>query len=63
MKDALLKGIHVGLILALVVIGVRTFLGDVGFLDNLKTVYGILTLICFPVAFVAIFYTSQKKSD
>ncbi|MCR5138475.1 MAG: hypothetical protein K6C12_15510 [Oscillospiraceae bacterium] len=63
MKKALPKGILIGLAIALALILSRTLLGDASFLENLTSLYGILTIICFPIAFVAIIYSSIKKKE
>ena len=63
LKKALPRGIVVGLIVALVVILARTLIGGNGFMQNLGSVYGILTLICFPIAFVCYFYYDLKKKE
>ena len=64
LKKALLQGIPAGLVLALVILGIRTLIGGSPFLDNLKSLYGILSLICFPVALVCYFYyRGQNKKD
>ena len=60
---ALLKGIVIGLICALVVLGVRTLIGGNGFLANLKSVYDILTIICFPLGIGLYYYYNEKKKD
>ena len=60
---ALLKGIVIGLICALVVLGARTLIGGNGFLANLKSVFGILTIICFPLGIGLYYYFYQKKKD
>ena len=58
---ALLKGIVIGLVCALVVLGARTLIGGNGFVENLKSVYGILTIICFPLGIGLFYYFNQKK--
>lgn len=66
LKAALLRGIPFGLIIALILILFRTLSVEAGFIQNLASLYGISTLICFPVAFVWIFYNrldKEEKSD
>ena len=63
LKKALLRGILTGLIIALVILGIRTLIGGNNFIDNLKSVYGILTIICFPVAAVLYFYVNLKNKE
>jgi len=60
---ALLKGIVIGLICAVVVLGVRTLIGGNGFLTNLKSVYGILTIICFPLGIGLYYYFHEKNKN
>ncbi len=61
LKKALLCGIPGGLVVALALIGGRTLISGNGFVENLSSLYGILTLICFPIGGVALFYSNQKK--
>ena len=58
---ALLQGIPSGLLLALGLILFRTFLGGGSFMANLGSVYGILTLVCFPIAFVWMDYRNSME--
>ena len=58
---ALLKGIVIGLVCALVALIARTLIVGNGFVDNLKSVYGILVLICFPLGIGLFYYFNQKK--
>ena len=59
--SALIKGLPTGLIAALAFIGVRTLISGTGFMSNLGSLYGILTLTCFPAAAVLGFYFQKKK--
>ena len=61
LKKALVRGIPLGVILALAILLVRTLLTDTGFLQNLGSVYGILLLICIPVAWIFYFYNNYKN--
>jgi hypothetical protein len=44
-----------------VVLIARTLIVGNGFVDNLKSVYGILVLICFPLGIGLFYYFNQKK--
>lgn len=61
LKKALPKGILLGLGVALVYVVVRLLLNGGTFFGHLFSVYGILTLICVPVAWVAYYYDKEKK--
>ena len=61
LKKALPKGILLGLGLAVVYVLIRMLLNGGNFLDHLFSVYGILLLICIPIAWVAYFYDKEKK--
>ena len=63
LKKALVRGIPTGVVIALGVILIRTLLNGAGYLENLSSVYGILTLICITVAFVSYFYYAFKKKE
>ena len=56
LKKALFQGIPIGLAFALVFILTRTFIEEVTFFDSMSSLYGILTLIFFPITFVGIIY-------
>jgi uncharacterized membrane protein YkvI len=34
-----------------------------GFSENVGSVYGILTIICFPLAFILYYYSEYKKKQ
>lgn len=61
LKKALPKGILCGLGLALVYVVVRLLLNGGTFFGHLFSLYGILLLICVPVAWVIYFYDKEKK--
>ena len=61
LKKALPKGIALGLGVALLYVVVRLLLNGGTFFGHLFSVYGILTLICVPVAWVAYYYDKVKK--
>ena len=61
LKKALPKGILLGLGVALVYVVVRLLLNGGTFFGRFFSVYGILTLICVPVAWVAYYYDKEKK--
>ena len=61
LKKALPKGILLGLGVALVYVVIRLLLNGGTFFGHLFSVYGILTLICVPVAWVAYYYDKEKK--
>ena len=61
LKKALPKGILLGLGLALVYVLIRLLLNGGNFFDHLFSLYGILLLICIPVAWVFYFYDKEKK--
>ena len=63
LKKSLIRGIPAGLVLALIVIAARVLISKTGFMETLSSLYGILTLICFPVFFVLVFYTGMKKKS
>ncbi len=61
LKKALPKGIALGLGVALLYVVVRLLLNGGTFFGHLFSVYGILTLICVPAAWVAYYYDKEKK--
>ena len=61
LKKALPKGIALGLGVALLYVVARLLLNGGTFFGHLFSVYGILTLICVPVAWVAYYYDKEKK--
>ncbi len=63
LKKSLIQSIPLGLVAALVLILARTLIGGTGFLSNLASLYGILTLICFPAGFTAITYNNLAKKE
>ena len=56
LKKAFFQGAPIGLIVALVFILTRTLIEEVGFFDSLASVYGIFTIIFFPLTFMGIIY-------
>ena len=48
---------------ALLYVVVRLLLNGGTFFDHLFSLYGILTLICMPIAFVAYYYDKEKKKS
>lgn len=63
LKKALPKGILAGVCLALVYVLIRLLLNGGNFFEHLFSVYGILTLICVPVAWVSICYNKEKDKQ
>ena len=63
LKKALPKGILLGLGIALLYVVVRLLLNGGSFFGHLFSVYGILTLICVPVAWVVYYYDKEKKKS
>ncbi len=63
LKKALPKGILLGIGIALLYTVVRLLLNGGTFFGHLFSVYGILTLICVPVAWVAYYYEKEKKQE
>lgn len=63
LKKALIKGLPIGLLSALIVICARTLITKTGFAENISSLYGILTLICFPLAFILYYYNEYKKKQ
>ena len=61
LKKALPKGIALGLGVALLYVVIRLLLNGGTFFGHLFSVYGILTLICVPIAWVAYYYDKEKK--
>ena len=61
LKKALICGVPLGLGIAVVYAVVRLLLNGGSFFGHLFSVYGILTLICVPVAWVAYYYDKEKK--
>ena len=61
LKKALIKGLPIGLVLALIVIIARMLITQTGFAANAGSLYGILSLICFPVGFVCYYYNNLTK--
>ena len=62
-KKALPKGILLGIGIAMLYVVVRLLLNGGNFFDHLFSVYGILTLICVPVAWVAYYYNKEKNKE
>ena len=63
LKKALPKGIACGVGAALLVALVRSLIRGEGFFGHLFSVYGILCLICFPIAWVLYYYNEAKKPN
>jgi len=63
LKKALLKGIACGLAIALLVALVRMLIRGGSYTDQLFSVFGITSLICFPVAWVIYFYNQNKPKE
>ena len=61
LKKALPKGILLGIGIALLYVLFRLLLNGGTFFDHLLSTYGILTLICMPIALVAYFYDKEKR--
>jgi hypothetical protein len=61
LKKALARGILVGLILALAVLAARVLVAKTDFIATVTSRYGILSLICFPVGCILLFYFDLKK--
>ena len=63
LKKALPKGILLGIGIALLYVVVRLLLNGGTFFGHLFSVYGILTLVCVSVAWVAYYYDKEKKQE
>lgn len=63
LKKALPRGILFGVGIALVYVVIRLLLNGGTFFGHLFSVYGILTLICVPVAWVFYYYDKEKKNQ
>ena len=63
LKKALPKGIALGIGTALLYVVVRLLLNGGTFFGHLFSLYGILTLICMPIAFVSYYYDKEKKKS
>ena len=63
LKKALPKGILLGLGLALIYVVIRLLLNGGTFFGHLFSLYGILTLICIPIAWVIYYYDKEKKGQ
>ena len=61
LKKALPKGILLGIGIALAYVLFRLLLRGGNFFDHLFSLYGILTLICVPIAWVVYYYDKEKK--
>ena len=61
LKKALPKGILLGLGIALIYVLIRLLLNGGNFFDHLFSLYGFLTLICVPIAWVVYYYDKEKK--
>ena len=63
LKKALPKGILLGVCLALCYVLFRLLLNGGNFFDHLFSLYGILTLVCIPIAWVIYYYDKEKKAE
>ena len=63
LKKALPKGILLGIGLALCYVLIRLLLNGGTFFGHLFSLYGILTLICIPIAWVLYYYDKEKKKE
>ena len=63
LKKAVIKGLPIGLLSALIVICARMLITKTGFAENVSSVYGILTIICFPLAFILYYCNEYKKKQ
>jgi len=63
LKKALPKGILLGIGLALVYVAFHLLLNGGNFFDHLFSLFGILTLICVPIAWVVYYYDKEKKAQ
>lgn len=61
LKKALVRGIPTGLGLAVIYILIHMLLNGGNFFSHLFSVYGILILICVPVAWVVYYYDKEKR--
>ena len=62
LKKVLPKGILCGIAIALIVALVRMLIRGGGYTDHLFSVFGISSLICFPICWCIYFYNEAKKS-
>ena len=63
LKKALLKGIPCGLAVALLVALIRMLIRGGNYTDQLFSVFGITSLICFPIAWVFYFFNQNKQKE
>lgn len=63
LKKALPKGILAGVCFALVYVLIRLLLNGGTFFGHLFSLYGILVLICVPIAWVIYFYDKEKRKE
>ena len=61
LKKALLKGIPLGLALAFLMPLVRVLIKGGTYMEHLTSVFGIASLICFPLAWVIYFCSDRNK--
>ena len=61
LKKALIKGIPAGLGLSALYVTFRLLLNGGTIESHLFSTYGILTMICLPIAWVAIFFCKEKE--
>ena len=63
LKKALPKGFLLGVGIALIYVLLRLLLNGGNFFDHLFSTYGILTLICVPIAWVIYYYDKEKRQE
>ncbi len=63
LKKALLKGIPLGLAIALIIPLIRILIKGGTYTDHLFGTFGIASLICFPIAWVMYFINQGKSKD
>lgn len=62
LKKALPKGVLLGIALAFVYSVIRLLMNGGTFFSHLFSVYGILTMVCIPIAWVINRYNKEKES-
>ena len=60
LKKALVRGVPLGICIAVLYAVVRMLLNGGGFFGHLFSVYGILSFICVTIAWVAYYYNKNK---
>ncbi len=61
LKNALIRGIPMGLVFVLAYAAIRMVLNGGSYFSHLISLYGILTMICVPAAWVLYYYDKEKK--